>query len=166
MFGNPLLGAHRLTQRVARGPPPRRSRLCRHTSPTKAQGTGRRGSNVSVEAVQVQTATESEADARRIGRAAVERRLAACAQIVPIGSIYRWRGEVVEATEWLCLLKTQRGLYRQLEGVIRSLHPYEEPEIVAVPISDGSRGYLDWVADSTQGREGAADRSAGGDALA
>jgi periplasmic divalent cation tolerance protein len=121
---------------------------------------------VSVEAVQVQTTTESEDDARRIGRAAVEGRLAACAQLVRIRSIYRWEGEVVEAGEWLCLLKTRRELYAQLEELIRSLHPYEEPEIVAVPITDGSRGYLDWIADSTARRSDTAERSAGGDALA
>ncbi len=121
---------------------------------------------MSVEAVQVQTTTESEDDARRIGLAAVERRLAACAQIVRIGSIYRWKGEVVEAAEWLCLLKTQRDLYAQLEEVIRSLHPYEEPEIVAVLISDGSTGYLDWIADSTSRGSDAVERSAGGDAPA
>ncbi len=107
--------------------------------------------------------TQSEADARRIGRAAVERRLAACAQIVPIGSIYRWKGEVVEGDEWLCLLKTRRQLFPPLEALIRSLHPYEEPEIVAVPISDGSRGYLDWIADSTADLSEPLDPSTGPD---
>ncbi len=120
---------------------------------------------MSEEAVQVQTTTEREADARRIGRAAVERRLAACAQIVPIGSIYRWKGDVVEAAEWLCLLKTRRELYPRVEELIRSLHPYEEPEIVAVPISDGSRGYLDWIADATADRSEPLDRLTGPDAL-
>ena len=92
--------------------------------------------------------------------------MAACAQIVRIGSIYRWKGDVVEAGEWLCLLKTRRELYSELEELIRSLHPYEEPEIVAIPISDGSRGYLEWIADSTASRPDAAERSAGANAPA
>lgn len=72
----------------------------------------------------------------------------------------------MEAGEWLCLMKTRRELYAQLEKLIRSLHPYEEPEIVALPISNGSRGYLDWIAESTAAPSDPAERSPRGDALA
>lgn len=101
--------------------------------------------------LQVQTTTESEADARRIGETLVRERLAACAQLVgPISSIYRWRGALSEAREWLCLLKTTDDRYPLLEARIRELHPYEEPEIVALPVAAGSAGYLAWVIDSTR----------------
>lgn len=100
-------------------------------------------------ALQVQTTTETEADARRLGGTLVRERLAACAQIVgPIHSTYWWKGELTEAREWLCLLKTTAEAYPALEARLRELHPYEEPEIVAVPLEAGSAGYLEWVRDS------------------
>ena len=100
--------------------------------------------------IQVSTTTENREDAAKIARAAVEKRLAACAQIMgPISSTYRWKEKIQEEEEWLCLMKTREGLYEGLEKVIRDLHPYEEPEIVAVPIVAGSQGYLDWLGAET-----------------
>ena len=98
------------------------------------------------EFLQVFTTIDNEAAARRIADVLVEKRLAACVQVVgPITSVYRWQGKVETATEWLCLIKTTREMYDGLEASIRALHSYEVPEIVAVPIVAGSRDYLDWL---------------------
>jgi periplasmic divalent cation tolerance protein len=99
--------------------------------------------------LQVLTTAGSEEEAERISAGLVERRLAACVQVVgPIASRYRWRGAVEEAQEWLCLAKTAASRYPELEAAIRELHSYEEPEIVATPIVAGSAGYLAWLAES------------------
>jgi periplasmic divalent cation tolerance protein len=101
--------------------------------------------------VQTVTTTASRADARRIARALVDRRLAACVQIVgPVESTYRWQGKVTTAREWLCLIKTTQARYRQLAAAVEALHPYDTPEIIAVPIAAGSRRYLDWLASSVR----------------
>ncbi len=98
------------------------------------------------EAVQVQTTTANREDAEQIAATLVDRRLAACVQISgPLESHYRWQGKRETATEWLCTIKTSRRLYPQLEQELRSLHPYDEPEILAVPVVAGSAGYLTWL---------------------
>jgi len=98
--------------------------------------------------IQVTTTTEKKEDAERIARSLVEARLAACVQIVgPIESVYRWKGRIETAREWLCLIKSRRDHYRAVEEAIRSLHPYEVPEIIAVPFSAGSPDYLGWLRD-------------------
>jgi periplasmic divalent cation tolerance protein len=98
------------------------------------------------EHLQVLTAAGSEEEAERISAALVERRLAACVQVIgPVASHYRWQGKVEHAREWLCLAKTTAQRYPELEAAIRELHSYEEPEIVATPIVAGSSGYLDWI---------------------
>jgi periplasmic divalent cation tolerance protein len=96
--------------------------------------------------IQVTTTTEKREDAERIARTLVESRLAACVQIVgPITSIYRWKGKIETAGEWLCLIKSREENYGAVEQAVRSLHPYETPEIIAVPVTAGSRDYLDWL---------------------
>ncbi len=101
------------------------------------------------EHVQVMTAAGSEEEAERVAAALVERRLAACVQVVgPVRSTYRWQGSVESAREWLCLAKTTAERYPEVEAAIRELHSYEEPEIVAIPIVAGSTGYLAWVDES------------------
>jgi periplasmic divalent cation tolerance protein len=96
--------------------------------------------------LQVTTTTETKEQAERIAQYLVETRLAACVQITgPITSIYRWKGKVENAQEWLCLIKTQDDLYGKVEAAIKSLHPYETPEIIAVPIVKGSKEYLKWI---------------------
>lgn len=101
------------------------------------------------EHLQVLTTIDSEAAAERIAAALVERRLAACVQVVgPISSTYRWQGEVERAREWMCVAKTTAERYPEAEAAIRELHSYEEPEIVATPIVAGSAGYLAWVSES------------------
>lgn len=100
--------------------------------------------------IQVMTTTAQREDAERIARSLVEKRLAACVQILgPLTSIYRWQGRIETAGEWLCLIKSREGLYGAVEEAIRALHPYETPEIVSLPISAGSRAYLDWLRDET-----------------
>ncbi len=95
---------------------------------------------------QVQTTLERRSDAERIAHALVERRLAACVQIVgPIQSTYRWEGKIETAAEWLCLVKTRRDLYSVVEQAILELHPYEVPEVIALPITAGSASYLAWL---------------------
>jgi len=72
--------------------------------------------------------------------------LAACGQVIgPIGSVYRWKGKIVKNTEFLCLFKTTKKIYPFLERAVREKHPYEVPEIAAIPIVGGSRAYLDWI---------------------
>lgn len=101
------------------------------------------------EYLQVSTTAGSEKEAERLSATLVERRLAACVQVIgPIVSRYRWRGAVEHEREWLCVAKTEAGRYDELEAAIRELHSYEEPEIVATPIVAGSKGYLDWIGDS------------------
>ena len=96
--------------------------------------------------IQVMTATDKKEDAERIARSLVEMRLAGCVQIVgPIISIYRWKGRIETAGEWLCLIKTHKDRYGAIEEAIRSIHPYETPEIISLPIIAGSSGYLDWL---------------------
>jgi periplasmic divalent cation tolerance protein len=96
--------------------------------------------------IQVITTTDKKEDAERIARRLVETRLAACVQIVgPITSIYRWKSKIETTGEWLCLIKSRQEHYGAIERTIRSLHAYETPEIMAVPVTAGSRDYLDWL---------------------
>jgi periplasmic divalent cation tolerance protein len=98
------------------------------------------------EYIQLFTTTESRDDAEMISRDVVEKRLAACAQVLgPITSTYWWKEEIEKTEEWLCIIKSRRNLFKQLEETIKSLHPYEVPEIVAVPIILGSPSYLEWL---------------------
>ena len=91
-----------------------------------------------------------EATAQRIARALVEQRLAACvSQFAPAVSTYRWRGAIETASEIPLLIKTEAARYPEVEAAIRRLHPYELPEIIAVPIEAGLQGYLTWIAAET-----------------
>jgi len=87
--------------------------------------------------------------AQNLARRLVEERLAACAQVQgPVVSVYRWKGAVESATEWYCHLKTTTARLPALGARLRALHPYELPEIVAVPIVDGDPSYLAWIEES------------------
>jgi periplasmic divalent cation tolerance protein len=98
--------------------------------------------------IQVTTTTETKEQAEKIAQYLVETRLAACVQISgPITSIYRWKGKVENTQEWLCLIKTRKELFNKVETAIKKLHPYETPEIVAVPIVKGTKEYLRWLDD-------------------
>jgi len=101
------------------------------------------------EYLQVTTTAGSEEEAEQISAALVERRLAACVQVIgPIASRYRWQGAVEHSTEWMCVAKTSAPRYAELEAAIRELHSYDEPEIVATPIVAGSTAYLEWIGRS------------------
>lgn len=92
-----------------------------------------------------------QASAERLARHLIETRTAACVNILaPCRSVYRWDGAVEEATEIPVLMKTTRERYSDLETAIRSLHPYELPEIIAVEVGAGLPAYLSWVAQETQ----------------
>jgi len=93
---------------------------------------------------------ESLKQARKIGRALVEAELVACANVLdaPVDSIYRWKGRVRSAREFLMILKTTREHFAATAREIRRLHSYEVPEIIALPIERGARNYLNWVSES------------------
>jgi periplasmic divalent cation tolerance protein len=100
--------------------------------------------------IQIVTTADNRSILEKIGRNLVEKRLIACAQILgPIQSIYRWKGTVENANEWLLLMKSKASLYPAIEEEIRRQHPYELPEIIAIDIDKGLAGYLDWIANET-----------------
>ncbi|MGC2331749.1 MAG: divalent-cation tolerance protein CutA [Candidatus Acidiferrales bacterium] len=94
----------------------------------------------------------SAKEARRIARAVVEQKLAACVNIpdARVQSIYRWKGKVESAREFLLVIKTTRRRLAALEKKIERLHSYDVPEIIALPIVAGARGYLGWIGDSVR----------------
>ncbi|MCP4753594.1 MAG: divalent-cation tolerance protein CutA [Proteobacteria bacterium] len=99
----------------------------------------------------VVTTTARQEDAEELAQAIVEKRLAACAQVQgPITSIYRWQGKVENEQEWKCTFKTSRDLYKKLETELGDSHPYDTPEIVALPIVQGSADYLAWLEEELQ----------------
>lgn len=95
------------------------------------------------------TTTGSNDEARKIAQALVERRLAACVNIVgPIDSVYRWRGAVEGALEWLLIIKTSAAQFENVRHAIRELHSYDLPECVEIAIEDGSVEYLNWIGEN------------------
>ena len=105
--------------------------------------------NEAVSIVFVTAGKEEEAVA--IGRTVVEEKLAACANIIPrIRSIYRWKGEIHDETEFFIIMKTKSGLFPALKSRIRELHSYEVPEIIAFPVARGLDEYLGWVLAETR----------------
>ncbi|MEM9080794.1 MAG: divalent-cation tolerance protein CutA [Verrucomicrobiota bacterium] len=94
----------------------------------------------------VLTTFGDEESAKEVGRALVERKLVACVNLVPgARSVYEWEGEVREEGEVVVLMKTTCEVYPDLERVLKQLHPYEEPEVVALGVRMGSQGFLDFV---------------------
>ncbi len=97
----------------------------------------------------VLTTTGTPESAQRIARALVERRLAACVNIIPaVTSIYHWRGAVESASELLLVIKTEEDQLQQLEVALRELHSYELPEFLVLPVAAGSKSYLEWIHSS------------------
>ena len=116
-------------------------------------GEGAVPSTVSSNFLQVQTTTDSRAEAVELARVAVESRLAACAQVSgPLASTYWWEDSVERAEEWLLTLKLPAKGYPALAEFLSRRHSYDEPEIVALPIVAGSEAYLSWIEEETRQR--------------
>jgi periplasmic divalent cation tolerance protein len=99
--------------------------------------------------IQVTTTTGTKELAQTIARRLVEEKLAACVQITGgIESVYQWKGKVESAHEYLCLIKTRAALFDRVTRVIRELHSYETPEIIAVGLATASDDYLKWLEES------------------
>lgn len=95
----------------------------------------------------VLTTAGSAEEARKLADALVERRLAACVNIVPhIESVYRWQNKVERAAEWLLIIKTQAAAFEGVRATIEALHSYEVPECLLLEVQAGTRDYLDWIA--------------------
>jgi periplasmic divalent cation tolerance protein len=96
--------------------------------------------------IQVITTISDKRGAEKIAKELINKRLAACVQILgPIKSIYRWKGKIETAKEWVCIIKTRTSLYKKVEAAIKKIHPYEVPEIIAVPIALANKDYLKWI---------------------
>ena len=96
--------------------------------------------------IQVMTTAGNQEDAQEIAEAIVSKRLAACVQVIgPITSTYWWRAKIQTEEEWLCVMKSREDLYDRLQESVRQIHPYEVPEILATPVTLGSRSYLAWL---------------------
>ncbi len=94
--------------------------------------------------------TKDEEEARKIGKALVEERLAACVNILPISSIYRWQGNIEEESEMAMFVKTRAELVDEVIARVKALHSYEVPCIVSLPIAKGNPDYLKWIEESTK----------------
>jgi periplasmic divalent cation tolerance protein len=105
----------------------------------------------SSEAIVVLITAANTAEATRLAEMLVASHLAACVQIMPeMESVYRWQGKIERAGEILILAKTLRSKFEQLECEVRSIHSYETPEIVALPVAEISPSYLNWLRDSVE----------------
>lgn len=101
--------------------------------------------------VRVETTVDSRDGAERLARSVVEHRLAACAQVSgPITSFYRWEGRVRADEEWTVVVKTAADRLDELTAHLGEVHPYDVPEVVAVPVTGGNPAYLEWVRDETR----------------
>lgn len=102
----------------------------------------------------VLTAAGSKEEAGKIARTLVERRLAACVNILPqVASVYRWHGKIEEAAEWILIIKTTTLAFDEVRQAIQELHSYELPECICLAIDEGSQNYLQWIAESVSGGE-------------
>src|SRR4030066_2254131 len=93
----------------------------------------------------------SEDEAVEIAHALVEERLAACVNMISaVRSIYRWEGKIWDEKEWMLIIKTQKKRFEELEKKVKSLHSYSVPEIIALPVVEGSSSYLKWIRENTK----------------
>jgi periplasmic divalent cation tolerance protein len=103
------------------------------------------------DAILVITNAPDTTNAQALARLLVERRLAACVNILPgVQSVYQWQGTVEEASEVTLLIKTVQARFDELESAIKSVHPYQVPEIIVLPIVAGLPAYLDWIVQETK----------------
>jgi periplasmic divalent cation tolerance protein len=118
------------------------------------------GSRESGEYLQVQTTTDSRAEAMELAKAAVEARLAACGQVAgPVASTYWWNDELERAEEWFVFFKLPADRYEALAAFLAERHSYDEPEIVATQFVAGSPSFLGWITDETRPRDSDVPRS-------
>lgn len=96
--------------------------------------------------IQVVTTVADRTQAEQLAATLLAQRLAACVQIAPCDSFYRWQGKVEQSIEMVCTIKSRRDLFPELCRVIRANHPYQVPEILASPVVAGAESYLDWLA--------------------
>jgi periplasmic divalent cation tolerance protein len=133
-------------RRDCREPAQRRSRL----DPQYNDRTNGVNSEVT-DCCQVTTTLPDQSAAEYLAATLVAERLVACAQVLgPVSSTYRWKGKLVQAQEWYCYLKTTLRRLPDLQRRIRELHPYEVPEIIALPFSYGDEQYLEWVREEVK----------------
>jgi len=96
----------------------------------------------------------NEEEAEKIGEKLLSEKLAACVNIVKdVKSLFWWQGKIDRAQESLMVIKTQPGLFRQLAAVVREIHSYDVPEIIALPVIAGDKDYLEWLNSSVKGPE-------------
>jgi periplasmic divalent cation tolerance protein len=99
----------------------------------------------------IMVTASSRRECRKIALRLIDEKLAACVNITqPIQSIYRWEGKIDQGKEFLMFIKTRRDLFPQIEAEIALVHSYHTPEIICLPIIDGSPNYLQWVSDSVR----------------
>jgi len=93
----------------------------------------------------------SEEEATKIANSLVEEGVAACVNIIsPVRSIYRWEGKIWDEKEWVLIIKTQKKRFEELQKKVKSLHSYSVPEVIALPIVEGSAPYLKWLEETTK----------------
>ena len=100
--------------------------------------------------VEIHTTCGGEQEAKTIAAKIVEKRLAACVQVLPIFSVYRWQGKIETGDEWLCMIKTTNERYPAVRDAILTMHSYKCPQITVLPMIDGSNDYLNWIAEETK----------------
>ena len=101
---------------------------------------------MSSEFIVILTTTSRQEDAKAIAQTLLERKLAGCVQIIgPITSHYYWQDELCQDEEWICLIKSHQRNYKTIETTIQEIHSYEVPEIISLPIVEGSDSYLSWL---------------------
>jgi periplasmic divalent cation tolerance protein len=109
------------------------------------------GTPISIEFVLVLVTVPDSEVADRISKVLVGEKLAACVNIVPgIRSVYAWNGEICDEGELQCLIKTRRSLFAAVRERVKELHPYQIPEIIALPLVEGNAEYLGWLRGSTR----------------
>ncbi len=98
------------------------------------------------EYIQVLTTVDSREKAEEIAGKLLNAKLAACIQIIgPVKSMYWWKGVIEDSQEWICLVKTKAEMYSEVEKMIKNIHSYEVPEIIAIPVIQGYDKYLQWL---------------------
>ena len=100
--------------------------------------------------IMITTTFEERKEAENIINVLLEKRLVSCAQVINIDSAYHWQGKIAREPEYLVQLKSKKGLYKEIEEEILKLHSYETPQIICYDITDGYKGYLDWIEEETK----------------